>query len=163
MRSHGNLPGFLCLRGKDSKEKHALAWSATSLALRIYPLSAIISGWTESGLSLMGTWRSRSSGVGEPETKSTWLSLLPALTSDPAQRGCCVSCPGPALGEWRAGEWTGGQPGSGCSYRRAGRLSYCHQLGRGSPQGARVGFNLGWGGERRGCRGEAWGVSDLLG
>ena len=165
MRSHGNLPGFLCLRRKDSKEKNALDWNATSLALRIYPPSAVISGWIRTlphgNLEIQAFW---GAGAGvEPETKSTWLSLLPALTSDPAQRGCWVSWPASALWEWRAWEWTGCQPGSGCSHMRAGGLRYCRQLWRGSPQGVRVGFNPGWGRERRACRGEAWGVSDLLG
>ena len=70
MRSHGNLPGFLCLRRKDSKEKNALDWNATSLALRIYR-SAVISGWIRTlphgNLEIQAFWGAGGSGTRDQE------------------------------------------------------------------------------------------------
>ena len=91
MRSHGNLPGFLCLRRKDSKEKNALDWNATSLGLGIYPPSAIIMDGL--GLSLMGTWRFRPSGWGGTRDQEHVTESSPCPDLWPCSEGLLSELP----------------------------------------------------------------------
>lgn len=99
--------------------------------------SAVISGWTELGFSLMGTWDPGLLGWGTWDQEHVTELFSSVLTSNLLpERGCLEGCPG-SLPTWSgAGGGTGASQGSGCSRMRAGGLPPLSPLWRGSPQGA---------------------------